>query len=161
MAAYAFSEGSAKRLFDVSGVNSEARVSPDGAWVAFTSSNTGTPEVYLRPFLREGRAQRLTAGGARSPRWGADAGTLYYQTADGRIMVLDATGGARLGSTAPRFLFRAEGYSRAMFFDRGTSFDVTPGGQRFILRLRETVGRAVLVQNWPARLAAAERAEGG
>jgi hypothetical protein len=39
-----------------------------------------------------------------------------------------------------------------MFFNRGTTFDVTPDGQRFILRLRETVGRAVLVQNWAARL---------
>jgi len=34
--------------------------------------------------------------------------------------------------------FRAEGYSRTMFFNRGTTFDVTPDGQRFILRLRET-----------------------
>jgi hypothetical protein len=160
VAAYDFAEGSAQRLFDVSGVNSEARVSPDGAWIAFTSWDTGTPEVYLRPFLVEGRARRLTTRGARSPRWGADARTLYYQTADGRIMVLEATGGAELGNTAPRLLFRADGYSRAMFFDRGTSFDVTPGGERFVLRLRETVGRAVLVQNWPARLEAADRAEG-
>ncbi|MEJ2204807.1 MAG: protein kinase [Gemmatimonadota bacterium] len=159
--AYDLEENSALPLFDVSGVNSEARVSPDGGWIAFTSWDTGTPEVYLRPFLTEGRAQRLTTGGARSPRWGADAGTLYYQTADGRIMVLEAMGAAELATTAPRQLFRAEGYSRAMFFDRGTSFDLTADGQRFILRLRETVGRAVLVQNWPAKLEAVERSEGG
>jgi eukaryotic-like serine/threonine-protein kinase len=150
--AYNFAEGAAVPLFEVTGVNSEASVSPDGALIAYTSWDTGTPEIYLRPFLAQGRVQRLTTGGARSPRWGADARELYYQTADGRITVLRANAGADLASAVPRSLFRAEGYSRTMFFDRGTSFDVTPDGQRFILRLRETVGRAVLVQNWAARL---------
>ncbi len=150
--AYNVAEGTAVPLFEVSGVVSEATVSPDGGLIAYTSWDTGTPEIYLRPFLAQGRAQRLTTGGARSPRWGADARELYYQTADGRIMVMRANAGADLASAVPRSLFRAEGYSRTMFFDRGTSFDVIPGGQRFILRLRETVGRAVLVQNWAAKL---------
>jgi len=150
--AYDFREKAAVPLFDATGANSEARVAPDGSLIAYVSSDTGTPEVYVRPFLAEGRVQRLTTGGARSPRWGRDAGELYYQTADGRIMVLERNGAAGLAAAEPRPLFRAEGYSRAMFFDRGTSFDVTPDGRRFILRLRETVGRAVLVQNWRARL---------
>ncbi|MFN2315914.1 MAG: protein kinase [Gemmatimonadales bacterium] len=161
LVAFDLKEGAAVPLFDVTGVTSEATVSPDGALIAYTSWDTGTPEIYLRPFLAQGRAQRLTTGGARSPRWGADARELYYQTADGRVMVVRTNVGADLASAEPRQLFRAEGYSRTMFFDRGTSFDVTPDGQRFILRLRETVGRAVLVQNWAARLegagAAADR----
>jgi serine/threonine-protein kinase len=139
-------------LFAVTGATSEATVSPDGALIAYTSWDTGGPEVYLRPFLAEGRAVRLTTGGARSPRWGATARELYYQTGDGRIMVVQAGVGSDLSATAPRQLFRAEGYARTMLFDRGTSFDVTRDGQRFILRLRETAGRAVLVQNWAARL---------
>jgi len=158
--AYDFRERTALPLFDATGANSEARISPDGSLIAYTSSDTGTPEVYLRPFLDGGRARRVTSGGARSPRWGRDSGELYYQTADGRIMVLEGDGPGGLATVEPRTLFRAQGYSRAMFFDRGTAFDVTPDGQRFILRLRETVGRAVLVQNWPARLDAPDSAGG-
>lgn len=153
VAAYDFAEGTAVPLFDVTGANSEATVSPDGVLIAYTSWETGTPEVYLRPFLGQGRVQRLTTGGARSPRWGSDARELYYQTADGRIVVLRASAGADIAGAEPRSLFRAEGFSRTMFFDRGTSFDVSADGQRFILRLRETAGRAVLVQNWFAKLA--------
>ncbi len=139
-------------LFTITGATSEATVSPDGALIAYTSWDTGGPEVYLRPFLAEGRAVRLTTGGARSPRWGATARELFYQTGDGRIMVVQAGAGSDLSASPPRQLFRAEGYARTMLFDRGTSFDVTRDGQRFILRLRETAGRAVLVQNWAAKL---------
>ncbi len=154
--AYSFETGTAVPLFDVSGAHSGATVSPDAALIAYTSWDTGGPEIYLRPFLSPGRAVRVTTGGARSPRWGANGRELYYQSADGGIMVVQVNAGADIVTTEPRLLFRAEGYARTMLFDRGTTFDVIPGGQRFILRLRESVGRAVLVQNWATRLDGAE-----
>ena len=76
-------------------------------------------------------------------------GNSIDETADGdKSSLLPVSAGPSLSTAAPKQLFRAAGYSRTMLFDRGTSFDMTRDGQHFILRLRETANRAVLVQNW-------------
>lgn len=56
---------------------------------------------------------------------------------------------SQLAGTA---LFRAEGWSRPFFLDAGTPYDVSPDGQRFVLRLSAARPEAVLVQKWKARL---------
>jgi hypothetical protein len=49
-------------------------------------------------------------------------------------------------------LFRAPGYARPMFYDRGTPCDVTADGERFVLRVSASANHAVLVQTWLAKL---------
>lgn len=141
-------------LFEFTGVHSEARVSPDGRWIAYVSVETGTPEVYVRPFLSNGRTVRLTSGGARSPRWRADGREFFYQTADGRIMSMPLPPGADISSAVATTLFRAPAYGRPMFLDRGTTYDVTADGQQFVIRVSPSDNFAVLVQNWRAKLGA-------
>ena len=141
-------------LFEFTGIHSEARVSPDGRWIAYVSAETGTPEVYVRPFRSSGRTVRLTSGGARSPRWRADGREFFYQTADGRIMSMPLPPGADLSSAVATTLFRAPGYGRALFLDRGTTYDVTADGQQFVIRVEASAKHAVLVQNWRAKLGA-------
>lgn len=141
-------------LFEFTGVHSEARVSPDGRRIAHVSVETGTPEVYVRPFLSDGRTVRLTTGGARSPNWRADAREFFYQTADGRIMSMPLAPGADLSSAVAATLFRAPAYGRPMFLDRGTTYDVTADGQQFVVRVSASDNYAVLVQNWRAKLRA-------
>jgi hypothetical protein len=97
---------------------------------------------------------RLTSGGARSPRWRADGREFFYQTADGRIMSVPLPPGADIASAVATTLFRAPEYARPMFFDRGTTFDVTADGQQFVVRMTASDNHAVLVQNWRAKLGA-------
>ncbi len=141
-------------LFKFNGVHSEATVSPDARWIAYVSVETGTPEVYVRPFLSSGRTVRLTSGGARSPRWRADGREFFYQTADGRIMSVPLPPGADIASAVATTLFRAPDYSRPMFLDRGSTFDITADGQQFVVRMNASDNHAVLVQNWRAKLGA-------
>jgi eukaryotic-like serine/threonine-protein kinase len=141
-------------LFEFTGVHSEARVSPDGRWIAYVSAETGTPEVYVRPFMSSGRTVRLTSGGARSPRWRADGREFFYQTADGRVMSVPLPPGADIASVVATTLFRAPEYARTIFLDRGTTFDVTADGQQFVVRMTASANHAVLVQNWRAVLGA-------
>jgi eukaryotic-like serine/threonine-protein kinase len=141
-------------LFEFTGVHSEARVSPDGRWIAYVSAETGTPEVYVRPFMSSGRTVRLTSGGARSPRWRADGREFFYQTADGRVMSVPLPPGADIASVVATTLFRAPEYARTIFLDRGTTFDVTADGQQFVVRMTASANHAVLVQNWRAKLGA-------
>jgi hypothetical protein len=123
-------------------------------WLAYTSDETGNPEVYVQPFPAGGRPVRISREGGRTPRWSADGRQLFFEAPDGGILVAGVTPGADFQVTAPRLLFHAPGWSRPLFFDSGTPYDVSPDGQRFIVRQTASAADAVLVQNWPAKLEA-------
>ncbi|MGD8328276.1 MAG: protein kinase [Acidobacteriota bacterium] len=53
-------------------------VSPDGKWLAYTSDETGTSEVYLQPFPGPGAKTAASSGGAGIPMWAPDGRTLYF-----------------------------------------------------------------------------------
>jgi serine/threonine-protein kinase len=57
-------------------------ISPDGRWIAYASTETGTIEVFLRPFpdVESGRWQVSTAGG-RMPTWSTSGRELFYLSA--------------------------------------------------------------------------------
>jgi serine/threonine-protein kinase len=63
---------------------SDAAISPDGRWMAFTSLESGTPEIHVRAFpdaASQGNWKVSTGGGLRA-RWSADGRTIYYHTPD-------------------------------------------------------------------------------
>jgi len=84
----------------------------------------------------------------------ADGRQLFFEAPDGGIMIASITPGADFQVAAPQLLFRAPGWTRSLFFDSGTPYDVSPDRQRFIVRQAASTTDAVLVQNWPARLEA-------
>ena len=43
--------------------------SPDGRWVAYTSTETGRNEVYVAPFPRTGAKWQVSQNGGMMPRW--------------------------------------------------------------------------------------------
>jgi Tol biopolymer transport system component len=77
----------------------EARVSPDGRWLAYTSNEAGSgPSVFVRPFpAGEGRWQISGRNGAE-PRWSADQRELYYRDSFEIYRVaIDTSGGFTVG----------------------------------------------------------------
>ena len=44
-------------------------VSPDGAWLAYVSNETGQPEVYVQSFPGLGNKRQITSGGGEQPLW--------------------------------------------------------------------------------------------
>ena len=65
-------------LHDVPFSETGAQISPDGRWVAYVSSESGTPEVYLQPFPAPGGKMRISTQGGRAPRWSRDGRELFY-----------------------------------------------------------------------------------
>jgi Tol biopolymer transport system component len=60
----------------------EAAVSPDGRWVAYTTTEGEAPNVYLRPFPSgEGRWQ-ISAPMGLEPHWTPDGKAIYYRGAN-------------------------------------------------------------------------------
>lgn len=61
-----------------SGFNdTDARLSPDGRWVAYVSDEPGRPDVYAQIRSSGGRVRVSSAGGTR-PRWSRDGRSLFF-----------------------------------------------------------------------------------
>jgi Tol biopolymer transport system component len=60
--------------------------SPDGRWIAYSSNESGTFEVYVRAFPDKGGKWQISSGGANYPFWSRTGHELIYETVDARIM---------------------------------------------------------------------------
>ncbi len=140
--------------FNVPGNAGEGALSPNMHWLAYTSDETGKPEVYVQPFPAGGRPVRVSRLGGRTPRWRSDGRELFFEAPDGGILVASPTPGPGFQASVPKLLFHVPGWTRSLFFDIGTPYDVSPDGQRFIVRQTASTKDAVLVLNWAAKLEA-------
>ena len=71
--------GTAKPLLASPFDDSDARISPDGRLMAYTSNETGRIELYLRPFDAPGARIQVTTTGSSAAVWSADGKRLVYR----------------------------------------------------------------------------------
>jgi serine/threonine-protein kinase len=67
--------------------------SPDGRWMAYMSTESGTAQVYVRAFPDKGGKWQISNTGGAYPMWtrGDAAPELFFETLDNRIMVAPYT----------------------------------------------------------------------
>jgi Tol biopolymer transport system component len=122
--------------------------SPDGRWIAYTSDETGQPNVHIQPFLRAGGKHRISPNGGRNPHWRADSRELFYLDAAGAMMAvpIDLTAGSPAG--LPTTLFPAGAVST------NNMYAVTKDGQRFLVNRPQSTGATPLtvIVNWISTL---------
>ena len=129
------------------------RVSPDGKWAAYTSFESGRPEVYIQHFPTPVRKWLISTAGGNQPVWRRDGRELFYADLDNRLMAIPITLGATVesGASVPLFELRAE----AAGGDVWHQYDVTPDAQRFLVNMlpeRAAAPPITVVVNWPALL---------
>jgi len=61
--------------------------SPDGRWMAYTSNESGTGEIYVRAFPDKGGKWQISSGGGEYPTWSRTGRELFFETLDNHIMV--------------------------------------------------------------------------
>ena len=117
-----------------------ASFSPDGRWIAFSSSESGQPEVYVMPFPATDQRWRISTDGGSGARWRRDGRELYYvalqptfvgnvAVAGGTLMAAAVNGeGDSFGFEPPKPLFETR-FPYPPFH----SFDVSADGQRFLV----------------------------
>jgi Tol biopolymer transport system component len=107
----------------------EPMFSPDGRWIAYRSNESGTIELYVRPFRGAGKWQ-VSSGGVMHPLWSRTGHQLFYETLDGHIMVSDYT--VQNDSFVPG---RPRPWSATQILapSGGFNMDVAPDGKRFIV----------------------------
>ena len=150
---YAIADRSVRPLIAGPGAVRDGTFSPDGRWVAYSSDETGRPEIYLRRFDRTGEAVRVSRTGGRWPRWQGDGSVIYFLTPAGAVMSAPMTA-AMAPAREPAVLFRHPGWTRSLFSDMGSVFDVTPDGKRFFLRRPTNPSYLTVVRNWARSLEA-------
>jgi Tol biopolymer transport system component len=103
--------------------------SSDGRWLAYMSDESGSFEVYVRPFPGPGGKWQVSTGGGGTPKWSRNGKELFYRTLDSKIMVVTCTAsGDSFHADKPQL------WSPGQFTDRGLgfySFDLHPDGKRF------------------------------
>jgi serine/threonine protein kinase len=128
----------------------DARFSPDGRWVAYTSEESGTAEIHVRSFPAGDRRIVVSTGGGVSPLWSSDGSELFFYSASSEVVSVPVEwigGEPRFGELQP--LFRV----RLRRTDHG--FDVFPDGRRFLLNrvVTETdPGPLTLIDGWRSLL---------
>jgi serine/threonine-protein kinase len=105
----------------------EPRVSPDGRWIAYTSDETGVPEVYVRGYPDDGSAWQASAGGGNNPLWSRDGKELFFvRITDAGLMSVSVVSERDLELGVPQKLFEG-----LLSTSRIGDFDVAADG-RFI-----------------------------
>jgi hypothetical protein len=102
--------------------------------LAYTSFESGAPEVYIVSFPDLKQREKASVGGGFQPRWSPDGNTLYYRAAPGAVMSVAIRKAPALGVAAPVQLFtrnQQPGYTNA---PHRHQWSVSPDGERFLLR---------------------------
>jgi serine/threonine-protein kinase len=121
-------------------------ISPNGRFIAYTSDESGRPEIYVRPFpqVETGR-QKISGSGGTMPRWGRDGTTIFYRTDQGimAVNVAAGRGGADLLTVGQPSL--------AVAITGLTAFDPSPDARTFAIERVPTEKAAKeihVVLNW-------------
>jgi Tol biopolymer transport system component/predicted Ser/Thr protein kinase len=125
--------------------------SPDGRWIAYTSDESGKPEIYVRPLQGSSGKWQVSSGGGSYPRWRRDGREVFYIAPDRSLVVVEVQpGSSSFESGVPKPLFRTQIRST----DGGFQYDVTADGQRFLINtlVPEEQSAISVVQNWTAGL---------
>jgi serine/threonine-protein kinase len=134
-------------------------LSPDGHWVAYVSDESGTPEVYVRPFP-DAMTSRVTVsdGGGWEPLWARDGSELYYRDGEGMQVAATVELGPTFRVTDRQQLFRRTGAAFANNAD-DRRYDVADDGRFVMITYRATSNQEpedqpdlILVENWVTEL---------
>ncbi|MGZ4730597.1 MAG: protein kinase domain-containing protein [Terriglobales bacterium] len=131
-----------------------AQFSPDGKFVAYSSSETGNWEVYVSPFPGFASKWQVSRGGGEEPRWRGDGRELFYLSPDGTLMAVEVKSSSGFEAGSPSVLFQThprQPISAMDFF----SYDVTSDGQKFLVNTKvDTANTAPLsvILNWSSEM---------
>ena len=143
-----FAQGSQPRaLRDVPFVESNGQLSPDGKWLAYQSSESGTQEIYVQPFPGPGAKIRISQNSGSWPRWSRNMKELYFWGGAAPVnglMAVAIQAGATFQAGTPERLFATSA---------GTTWDVFPDGSKFLVEQSSLTNAAggtslVVVTDW-------------
>ena len=111
--------------------NRGANFSPDGRWLAYSSNESGSSQIYVRAFPDKGGHWQISTDGGTSPIFSRNGKDLFFfNLADDRIMVASysAKGDSFVGEKPRAWSKQSVGLTLGGAV--GAQFDVAPDGKR-------------------------------
>jgi dipeptidyl aminopeptidase/acylaminoacyl peptidase len=137
----------------------QAQISPDGKWIAYTSDESGRPEVYIQTFPGLGTKRAVSADGGTTPFWRRDGRELFYLSAAGQLYAVPLHLGDGVSVGPPLLLFRVP---RGLDASAARNVYVpAPDGETFLFNVTDenTEHAAItVIVNWRAQLAVSRTA---
>jgi serine/threonine-protein kinase len=139
-----------KTLLEVPGRQGQARISPDGRWLAYESDETGEQNmgVFVRRFpdVNAGRWQ-ISSGAGGKPLWSHDGRRLFYVSGQ-TLMSVAIRGETPVEWGTGEKLFGGE----YLFSSPGQTLDAAPDGRFLVIKEDSGAPRVpdslIVVQNW-------------
>jgi len=145
------------QLLATTAVESQGTLSPDGHWLAYSSTESNVQEVLIRPFPSGDRVIRV-ASRVSEPRWSKDGNELFYVTATDPFKTMlfsvsvqrDSANGLRIGPPRQLAEFESQAYVPQLNAFR---YSPHPDGKRFLANVKAGDGKLELnvVTNWEKR----------
>ena len=128
----------------------QSSLSPDGRWLAYSSTESGREEIYVTHFPSGTGKWQVSQEGGTFPGWRHDGKEIYYLGLDANLHAADVNNKSQEFEMEPVHTLFAVNYTTPV----GTPYDVAPDGQRFVFATYpESVSAPmVLVSNWTADL---------
>jgi hypothetical protein len=145
-----------ERFLATAALESQPQLSRDGRWLAYTSDESGQPEVYVRQFPSGPGFTKVSSHGGLEPRWKHDGSGLYFLKNDvgafnSTLMAVPMNADSRGGISAgvPVALFRFSAQS-VVVQNNVWQYAPSPDGQRFLMAVTaETAAPAIhVITNW-------------
>ena len=141
--------GESRPLLATADSETQARLSPDGQWIAWASDETGALETYVARFPELTDRRRVSAGGGGQPQWRADQRELFYLSPQLAVMAVAVEPGAVTEFGPPRQLFRAPIAGDPA--DGRDFYAVNADGTRFLIATTATENESeaiTIMVNW-------------
>ncbi|MFN2316699.1 MAG: protein kinase [Gemmatimonadales bacterium] len=126
-------------------------LSPDGRWLAYVSDESGTSEVYVRPFPNTGDGRwQISAQGGQEPVWAHSGRELFYRTtgSPAEQMVMAVRTGPPFVPGERKALFPLPRYLTSAAHQQ---YAIAPDDQRFVM-VRfpgpDRMDRLIVVENF-------------
>jgi serine/threonine protein kinase len=123
----------------------DAQFSPNGAWVAYSSDESGRREVYVQSFSDQTARYQVSSGGGERPRWRGDGKELFY-IGGGKLFAVEVKPAPSFQAATARELFH---------LPPGPDYAITADGQRVLIAasVEEASSSPVtVVLHWTAEL---------
>jgi serine/threonine protein kinase len=134
----------------------QARFSPDGRWVAYTTNEAfGSFQVYVQSFPASGGKWQISTNGGAQPQWRHDGKELFFIGSDRKLMAVEVNGAeSTFKAGIPKALFEARTIPTVPFLGFNASYYAVSGdGQRFLVSTlagEPTPTPLTVVLNWTA-----------
>ena len=129
---------------------SRFRLSPDGHWLAYTSTESGRDEVYVTHFPSGSGKWQVSQTGGSFPLWRGDSKEIYFGGLDATIQAASVSTHNEDFILGPAHALFQVSYTAPLQYP----YEVTPDGQRFIQATfpESESTPLVLVTSWTADL---------